>query len=874
MQPASNLGWLSRRGFSFVANLIDAGIEGTRDLLGRITTAAGGAVALTLSFELPTMDTSFSIDKRMVSGWSGRPIVPKGVTVRVRQGVASFAGTVDDNGRVTLTVGKNDGSGKICLDLENDKFQLIEHILTSTVCIADLPNLSADTELVVVDTHQYLDVLLQLIDAHDYVEQVLDYSDMRKISVLVGDWARLASPMGSGYVGCMGMRPNLSMSLALETAFGLQVAQWPEFLLAVDMVIPPNADDWRIVAAHEYGHALTCSLLLDQSEVDFHRTWPHVVTAVMSPWSAANTTAFTIEAFADFISAQVVGGVAYVQVTSPVEVWAGAYCMGDELPCLEENINEEQFGTGSDHNDFLGHLGRAATLLHDAFDGQSDEGAPNDGAHWAEMPNGIDYLEGPPTHLGDEEIALPGRAVVELFSKWHSTASAMKQVTERSLFGALAQVMRDYDYNDSQICQLFALHSAHGTCPDYVTADFSDRLPMWGSLGNTVDRSGQSRFSAPATEPSFLAEYSLDAGALMSPPVVGPDAIVYIGAEDGRLLAVEPGGIVRWSFQTNGPIYGSPSIDRDGTIYVGSWDRHVYAVASDGTEKWSFRSNGAVLAAPLLGQDGKIYAASYDGNLYAIDRETGVEHWRFTVGAPMRASPALSPDGSIIIGTGDAWNSDGRVLALTRDGGLKWSVQSSASYIYASPAVALDGTAYVADGNGQMLAVAADGEVLWTYQLSSAVSYSSPAIGADGALYVGTEGGSVHSLDLADGTQRWVRLVDAPVRSSPAVSVDGMVFVASIAGEVVAFSTTTRPAGERQWDYQLSGGIDLNASLAIGKNALYLGSRSGVLHVLASSAPTLDLPSSAAPAESEGDVEEKTGGDTCSACEPDAVHEK
>ena len=62
-----------------------------------------------------------------------------------------------------------------------------------------------------------------------------------------------------------------------------------------------------------------------------------------------------------------------------------------------------------------------------------------------------------------------------------------------------------------------------------------------------------------------------------SSPAIGADGTVYVGAGDGNLYAINPGGTIKWSYLTGKPVDSSPAIASDGRVYVGSWDGKLYA---------------------------------------------------------------------------------------------------------------------------------------------------------------------------------------------------------------------------------------------------------------------------------------------------------
>jgi len=84
------------------------------------------------------------------------------------------------------------------------------------------------------------------------------------------------------------------------------------------------------------------------------------------------------------------------------------------------------------------------------------------------------------------------------------------------------------------------------------------------------------------------------------------------------MYALDPGGSLKWKFQTGGGIERSPAVAADGTVYFGSTDGSMYALNPDGSAKWQFESDGAIQSSPTIGPDGRVYFTSKDGYLYAL----------------------------------------------------------------------------------------------------------------------------------------------------------------------------------------------------------------------------------------------------------------
>ncbi len=129
--------------------------------------------------------------------------------------------------------------------------------------------------------------------------------------------------------------------------------------------------------------------------------------------------------------------------------------------------------------------------------------------------------------------------------------------------------------------------------------------------------------------------------------------MVFFGADDNRLYALQPSGALNWSFETGAEILSSPSISTDGRIVFGSLDSRLYSLSSPGALVWSYEAE-----------------------------------------SPLFSSPALASDGEVYFGVGFSWGDDGLVYALTSAGVFSW-VYETDNYVNSSPAVGTDGTVYI-----------------------------------------------------------------------------------------------------------------------------------------------------------------------------------
>lgn len=180
---------------------------------------------------------------------------------------------------------------------------------------------------------------------------------------------------------------------------------------------------------------------------------------------------------------------------------------------------------------------------------------------------------------------------------------------------------------------------------------------------------------------------------------IGPDELVYVIVHGGmmgpgpgpgpghddvdasRLLAIDPAGGVRWSFDIEGlGAVSVPSVAGDSTVYFtatrfgvddhdpGSgpgddeMDRGVLFAVKNGQLKWTFEFHGTMASAPVLAPDGTIYftAGFFDDSgdmgpwsgqpmnatLFALrDAQTQpLLAWTVIFDAPMISEPVVRPD--------------------------------------------------------------------------------------------------------------------------------------------------------------------------------------------------------------------------------------
>src|SRR5260221_6312135 len=86
-------------------------------------------------------------------------------------------------------------------------------------------------------------------------------------------------------------------------------------------------------------------------------------------------------------------------------------------------------------------------------------------------------------------------------------------------------------------------------------------------------------------QPKELWRFGQGTTSYPASAALGADGSIYVGCSDGKLYALSPAGLAKWSFRTGSDIKSSPAVAEDGSICFGSRDRHFYALLPSGKKK-------------------------------------------------------------------------------------------------------------------------------------------------------------------------------------------------------------------------------------------------------------------------------------------------
>ena len=298
---------------------------------------------------------------------------------------------------------------------------------------------------------------------------------------------------------------------------------------------------------------------------------------------------------------------------------------------------------------------------------------------------------------------------------------------------------------------------------------------------------------------------------IRSSPAVSPEGIIYFGADDDYLYAVDREGRFIWKFDCGNIVYPSPTIGADGTVYIAAGNTQIYAVDQNGNELWRKEITAGCYSSPAVDREGIVYIGDSNGVLHAIS-PFGETLWTYKVSDEIRSSPSVGRSGTIYFGTDDR-----KIYALNPDGSLKWMYKTK-GFVRSSPALDEQERVYVGSFDGKLYVLNKNGALLWHYITGSQIR-SSPSIYQDGTVYIGSFDGQLHALDQ-QGRKKWAYVCEeGPFwSSSPAIGEDGTIYVGTWEKRVLAIDSK----GTLKWQLEMEDYIK-SSPVIDETGALYIG---------------------------------------------------
>ncbi len=318
---------------------------------------------------------------------------------------------------------------------------------------------------------------------------------------------------------------------------------------------------------------------------------------------------------------------------------------------------------------------------------------------------------------------------------------------------------------------------------------------------------------------------------IRSSPAVSDDGVIYFGADDDYLYAIDREGVFIWKFDCSNIVYPSPTIGKDGTVYIAAGNKYIYAVNKNGEELWRKEISGGCYSSPAVDQNGTVYIGDSDGVLHAI-APNGETLWTYQVADEIRSSPSIGYSGTIYFGSDDR-----SIYAINHDGSLKWSFKTE-GFVRSSPALDEQERVYVGSFDGNLYVLNKNGALLWNYDTDSQIR-SSPSIYRDGTVYIGSFDGKLHALDQL-GNKEWTYAVEeGPFwSSSPAIGEDGTVYIGTWEKRILAIDSK----GNLKWQLETEDYIK-SSPVIDGNGALYIGTYGANLLSIATDSKGLSLDS-------------------------------
>jgi outer membrane protein assembly factor BamB len=274
-----------------------------------------------------------------------------------------------------------------------------------------------------------------------------------------------------------------------------------------------------------------------------------------------------------------------------------------------------------------------------------------------------------------------------------------------------------------------------------------------------------------------------------SSPVIGPDGVIYIGSEEGRIYAFNPNLTRKWVYPESaqaglGTIYGTPVLSADGSkLFIGSDNDTLYCLSTtNGEVLWKFKAMGGIEGSCIMDNDGNIYFGETDSGYFYKLSPNGESLWSVYLGAPINGQGAI---GNNLVYVTVA----GKIYALSFNGEIVYSAAftDTTAEVFGGPVIGWDGKVIVAQEDGRIEIFEPNLTRIYYYDKAPTLKSTPCLAGNDKkVLYINNDYGNLYAIDplTVNGSEYFNILLTPPswklqadFISSPVVGDNGVVYV-------------------------------------------------------------------------------------------------
>ncbi|MBI9100350.1 MAG: PQQ-binding-like beta-propeller repeat protein [Spirochaetaceae bacterium] len=280
---------------------------------------------------------------------------------------------------------------------------------------------------------------------------------------------------------------------------------------------------------------------------------------------------------------------------------------------------------------------------------------------------------------------------------------------------------------------------------------------------------------------------------------VGVDFTVYLFSESRKLIAVTPGGTVRWKRSFNSPLSHPPAASPEGSIILPLEDGRLVKINGRGIVQWE-KETAYSYTSPVVDRDGSIYISGRDSVLYSYT-PTGNLNWRFQLDS--RAVRTALWEDLLIIVTGN-----GTASCLSIEGSLQWDLKGLPSGNPVS-IVSSRNSLHIVYSHGSIITIGRDGTILESFNGPPTDGFSS--IDKSGAIYLFGKNRKLYRYYEKD----IIQIDSETLMTAPLIGAAGNLF--SGGANWIVYCYDTPPSAEGWSGYRggplRNGNLDSGASL-------------------------------------------------------------